>query len=276
MRHLLASWKQVARDLGRAAHILLLLDFDGTLAPIVDHPQDAWMLPRAAGILHRLSKSPRCTLGFVSGRRLSDLERRVIVPHSHYSGNHGLELDVKGLGVFWAKLADGVGASLSLVARKVEQDLGSVPGVWVEDKSLSLTIHYRRVASEQVPEVLDYLNDLASGMSALLEMHRGKKVVEIRPAGGPDKGRVLHAMVYAEKRQRDVTPLVFYLGDDEGDEPAFAAVEGKGYGVRVGVPVQTSRAEYWLSGPEEVAGFLGLVESFLTGTNPTSRESLTR
>lgn len=256
MRLLWRHWLRLSRELERAPHVLLLFDFDGTLAPIVEQPTQARMRPEARRALRRLAGLDRCTTGFISGRALSDLEDRVGVPGSFYAGNHGLEWEGPGVGPFRARLLGDARTELSRIKELVGRELGGVPGILVEDKGLSLSIHYRLVPKRFARDVRDYLLWLTDKLIGTVETHRGKRILEIRPAGGPDKGIIAQAIARAVQRQAGVTALTFYFGDDAGDEPAFAAVSRSGYGVHVGRPKAKSAAEFWVAGPDEVVDFL--------------------
>lgn len=271
MRNLWEQWLPISRELEQATHWLLLFDFDGTLAPIIERPQDVKILPRAQQALRWLAGHSRCTVGFVSGRSLADLKRCVRVPRSFYAGNYGLEWEGPGVGRFRAPLGSEVQAGLRQVKKLVSSRLGQVPGVWVEDKGLSLSIHYRRVAPQRIRGVRDRLARLPANFDHLLEWHPGKMIFEVRPAGGPDKAEIVHTIADTVERRRGVAPLLFYFGDDVGDEPAFAVVSQRGYAVRVGKPMLTSHAPFYLTAPGEVAEFLQRVWSYLALERPTQR-----
>ena len=269
MRSLWGHWLQISRELEQAPHLLLLFDFDGTLAPIVERPLEAQILPEARRAVQGLARQSGCTLGFVSGRTLADLKKRVGVLGSFYAGNYGLEWEGPGVGRVRAPVAEQVRASLRGVKKRVSIQLGQLAGVWVEDKGLSLSIHYRRVPPPRMGEVRDWLARLALNLDHQLEGHLGKMVLEVRPAGGPDKSQMVRAISDSVERRWGVTPLLFYFGDDVGDEPAFAVASRKGYAVRVGRPTRASHARYYLAAPDEVAQFLQRVASCLARQRPS-------
>ncbi len=265
MLHLWARWPRIARELEKASHVLLLFDFDGTLAPIVAQPGQARLLPEAHRALLRLARVRRCTLGFVSGRSLGDLENHVLVPHSFYAGNHGLEWEGPGVGPFRARPRPELLQALRQVRERVGKELDHCPGILVEDKGLSLSVHYRGAPRERLRDVQQRLARLAKRFHRFLQVKRGKMVFEFRPSGGPDKGRIVLATLHRLQNEYSVRPLTFYFGDDTGDEPAFAAVSGFGYGVHVGKPRANSAARFRLANPEEVAEFLLRAEGCLAG-----------
>src|SRR5215469_5055340 len=91
-----AELPQIHAAVNRADQILLALDYDGTLAPIVDDPKDAAVPPETRRVLARVAAADRCTLAIVSGRSLSDLKSRIGVD-AILAGNHGLEVEGRGI-----------------------------------------------------------------------------------------------------------------------------------------------------------------------------------
>jgi trehalose-phosphatase len=266
MCHLLTWWPQARHNVGRAGHLLLLFDFDGTLAPIVPQPQHARMLPRTRATLRRLARSPFCTLGFVSGREIGDLQARVRVPHSFYAGNHGMELSapapgrvpVRGLHTGQAPKGPTLEerAELDRITELLRTHLANVPGVILEDKRSSVSVHYRNVVEESRQGVMTCIRAAMAHHSRGLQASHGKMVVEIRPAGAPNKGAAVRTIVTKASESAGARPLVYYFGDDEGDEPAFCALSSTAYSVRIGSADSTSNAAYYLNSPREVEVFL--------------------
>jgi trehalose 6-phosphate phosphatase len=127
-----------------AGLMLVGLDFDGTLAPIVPHPDDAALPEATREVLAALARRADTRVALVSGRSLADLRQRVDVADAHYAGNHGMEIDGPGV----ERLHPGAAAArtvLTEVARDLSGHLADVDGVVVEDKGLTLSMHYRRV-----------------------------------------------------------------------------------------------------------------------------------
>ena len=237
---LVAARRRLAR---RGA--LFFLDYDGTLTPIAERPEEARLSERALAVVRRLAADPRCRVAVVSGRRLSEVQELVGVPGLAWAGNHGLELawpvaapEAPGAaegaagaagathGATLGEMAGwvhpgaiGARGSLEVVARAPQ--LSSWPGVWVEDKRLTLTVHYRQAG----PEVGPKLGELLAGIIKRrpdIELRRGKMSYEVRPRLGWDKGRAVLRLV------RELAPQggwgLFYAGDDETDDDALRAV----------------------------------------------------
>jgi trehalose 6-phosphate phosphatase len=195
---------------GRSA---LVLDVDGTLAPIVARPELAEVPAETKAELARLAGRYRL-VACVSGRAGDDAARLVGVERVEYVGNHGLELDPRA-----HRLADEIARFREAVALPVE------------DKGLSLTYHYREAADEEAARAA--LEDVAArAQAAGLVARWGRKVLEIRPPLEADKGTAVRELL-----ARSQARLGLYAGDDTTDLDAFAGLASAGleHAVRVAV-----------------------------------------
>jgi trehalose 6-phosphate phosphatase len=217
-----------------AGLVLLGLDFDGTLAPIVPRPEDAALPAALRPLLHALAARPDTVIALVSGRGLRDLADRVAMPDIYYAGNHGLEIE--GPGVHRVHEAARAAADLmAATARRLETELAAVAGVIVEDKGLTLSVHYRLVGDDATAgRVRDVVRACTAGAAGIRITH-GKKVVEIRPDVDWHKGRALDFLRASLTADHPGAPTVF-VGDDRTDEDAFRAVGDDGWGIIVGDP----------------------------------------
>jgi trehalose 6-phosphate phosphatase len=228
----------LARD--RAA---LVLDFDGTLAPIVARPEDAAMRADTRALLRVTALLYPCAV--VSGRARADLAPRVEgIPLVAVVGNHGAEAGFGPVDRAPRREVQGWAAAL-------RRELAGADGVELEDKELSLAIHYRR--SRDVAAARERALAAAVRLPGA-RVFGGRKVVNVVPAGAPDKGAAV-----AEILRRLGRRAALYAGDDVTDEDAFAM---KGIvSVRVG-RTHASRAAWYLPGQAEVDALLrGLVEA---------------
>jgi alpha,alpha-trehalase len=128
---------------------------------------------------------------------------------------------------------------------------GAVDGVLVENKDLSLSVHYRLAAPGKEVDIEAAVDRLLTRFPRL-QKRRGKKVFEIRPAMDWHKGKVVMWLLQVLHAEHEVA---IYIGDDETDEDAFRELHGRGLGLRVGGTAATS-ADYWLADPGEVRRFL--------------------
>jgi trehalose 6-phosphate phosphatase len=237
--------------------LALFLDYDGTLTPIVSRPEEALLPEATRDTLRRLSG--RATVAVVSGRSLADVKALVGLDTLVYAGNHGFEIR----GPEGASLSHEIGREfqddVANVRKALEPELHSVPGAWTEDKTQSLSVHYRQVAEDRVADVEAIVDRVLKDFPRLRK-HFGKKVLEIRPRIDWDKGRaVLWLLEALHLDGEGVLPM--YLGDDVTDEDAFRALAGRGLGVLVSDVPRPSAAVLRLRDPGEVRLFLeGLYE----------------
>jgi len=219
--------------------LLLGLDFDGTLAPLVDDPTAAALAPGVDRTLRRLATRPGVSLAVVSGRALSDLVDRVGLDGVVYAGNHGLELGYDGDVAVHPVAADCREAIDRLCATLADR-LADVPGCAVENKGVTATVHFRTTPEESVPTVLAAVERVTDGVGGV-RVTEGNCVRELRPAVAWDKGDAMRSLsATAPAGRRPV-----YVGDDTTDEDAFAALPPGGVGVRVvheGASVDTAAA----------------------------------
>lgn len=236
----------------------LVLDFDGTLAPIVPDPEAACLSPAMQALLGDLARQRRYRLAIVSGRALGDLRRRIPGNGWYLAGNHGLEIDGPG-GRYDHPEAQRVRPEMMTLAHELRCDLVHIPGVFVEDKGVTLSVHYRQVPAAYIPQVRDSVVKRTGPAveAGVLALRAGKAVIEIRPNVAWGKGEALRWIV--ERLDQDVPTarmLALYLGDDETDEDAFRAIASSGIGIVVGGDRSQSAAQYYVQSVDEVERFL--------------------
>jgi trehalose-phosphatase len=203
------------------APLLLLLDVDGTLAPIAPTPIDAAVPPETRRVLHDLVGEASVQVAIVSGRSVDDARRMVGVSGIWVIGNHGFEmaspdaaaLPHPGVASFELPLADA--------AAEIESLVRSRRGAFVENKRWTLSVHYRLADAAAGPEITSEVARVAAQHG--LRVTQGRKVLEVRPPLNVDKG------VSSVELARAVDALcegasVLYAGDDRTDEDAFVAL----------------------------------------------------
>jgi trehalose 6-phosphate phosphatase len=260
MENLFSAWPDLQEQIQRARQILLLSDYDGTLTPIVDSPDAALIAKDTRQLLVELAALTRFKVGFISGRSLEDLKNKVNINGIVYAGNHGFEIDGPGLR-FINPVANEIRPFLRLVRQILTSAVGTIKGVFVEDKGLTLSVHYRQVDDEQIPRVRSILERIlsAGAIRGIVKMTHGKKVYEVRPAVTWDKGKAIRLLMHQYSkggRSNDILPI--YLGDDLTDEDGFKMIEryGKGIAVHVGCTNKASAADYYLDSTDDVDNFL--------------------
>ncbi len=257
MPHLLNVWPSISKQFLRADVSLLLFDFDGTLSPIAARPDLAVLSAETRDLLREAQFGDRYVLGIISGRSLVDLQERVGLDGLIYAGNHGLEIQGNGLD-FLHPEASSLVEDMGRIYQELELELGSYPGVFGENKRLSLSFHYRQTPLEIVPQVeAGFHQAVAAAVeNGLVKVTRGKQVLEVRPNLDWGKGRAISEIQAAHTEAQ----LTVFFGDDLTDEDGFAAVqESGGISVMIGPAGQLTRAEYRLDSPQEVAETLRLL-----------------
>ena len=207
----------IARLAAEPEQAAVILDVDGTLAPIVPRPEDAAVPPETRAELERLAGRYRL-LAFVSGRMGEDARRMVGVEGATYVGVHGLELDPAAAG--W---------------REPLAELAAADWPWgqIEDKGLTVSFHYRN-AEDQDAAVARAEELAARAREAGLVPHFGRKVLEMRPPVRADKGTAVRHLV----REAGVRGALF-AGDDTTDLDAFRGLREAGMEVAVCVAVRS-------------------------------------
>jgi trehalose 6-phosphate phosphatase len=230
--------------------LALFLDFDGTLVPIQSDPETVRLTPAQKKILGRIGR--KFPTAVVSGRSLEDLRDRVDLPKIAYAGNHGLEIR-HGRTLWSHPEAKKTVPVIKQALRETDWRLRGVPGILLDDKGLSASVHFRGARTVDVRKIVRTLREIAPTGPGRLKLTPGKKVMEIRPAVDWDKGRAVLCLLNRLDPGKKTTPL--YLGDDRTDEDAFRALSGTGLTVRVGGPHPTA-ARFRIRNVAEVWRFL--------------------
>lgn len=264
MKYLFSHCSTIRRRIA-GKYAALFLDFDGTLTPIVETPAKARIPKQTRQLLKALSANPGCTLTIISGRHLKDVKKKVGLKNIIYSGNHGLE--IQGANIrFEAPVTSDYKIILQKIKNELGQMLSSVKGILLEDKGLSLALHYRLVNKKKAPFVRRAFYQVARPylQRGKIKTETGKKVFEVRPAAEWDKGKAVLWVLSRQKsccRAKPVLPV--YIGDDVTDENAFRALKNKGLTIFVGRP-KKSCAEYYLRNTKEVSKFLKWLNALIS------------
>lgn len=224
------------------------LDVDGTLINIADTPEAVLVDRPLLDLIANLHRASGGAMALVSGRMIADLQSRIGLPQLPLAGLHGLERR-DSTGRLWIHAAPP--AAKSAIKEALAPILVRHPGLLLEDKDLTLALHYRLA-----PQLASYVHQLMSGFANApgqgLELQRGKCVVEIKPAG-IDKGTAV-AEYLTEPPFKGRRPV--FIGDDLNDEHGFAEVNRLD-GISIKVGRGTSCARFRLPDVAAVHHWLG-------------------
>jgi alpha,alpha-trehalase len=241
--------------------LALFLDYDGTLTPIVERPEDAVLSDEMRATLEALAE--RCAVVVISGRELSDVRERVGVPSIVYAGSHGFAIAGPPGTDITHEQGEKFVPAIERAARSLTERLAAIDGVLVENKRYAIAVHYRRVAETRVPDVEAAVEEVRA-LERGLKQTGGKKVIELRPDIDWDKGRAVQWLLDRLDLDRgDVEPI--YIGDDVTDYDAFEALGSEGIGILVAEEAEAVGADYLLHDVDDVRVFLEALIRTLDG-----------
>lgn len=256
--HALRDGGQFAQRLaGRRPAVFL--DYDGTLTPIVDRPEDAVISDSMRAAVRGLAR--RATVCVVSGRDRPVVQQLMGIDDLVVAGSHGFDIWDPKSGTVPHDAAGGFEGLLSEVTDRLRARVQGIHGTVVEPKRASVAVHYRLAAEPEHELVKAVVDGLLADHPGQLKITPGKMVYEIQPKIDWDKGKaVLHLLHTLHLDSAQVTAV--YLGDDITDEDAFRALTGRGIGVFVagaGDPGRTTAADFVLDSIGEVERFLNTI-----------------
>jgi trehalose 6-phosphate phosphatase len=244
---------------GRA--LLLLFDFDGTLTPIVDHPDLARLPKQTRELLGRLSLVPKLQLGIISGRMLTDVKDRVPLSGVYFAGSGGLEIELKKE-LRRYPITPTLAMLLAEIHTLIDEKLPEFPGTWLERKPAALSLHYRHLAADRQAALLGMMADLLQPISAV-RFRSVSAALEVTPWDGWDKGTAVQAIVAEQQQLHAATPFVVYFGDAANDAEGMAATHQLG-GYTIGIgPDAPAVAMDQLQTPEELYSGLCTLQQHL-------------
>lgn len=256
MLYFFDKWKELKERLNNKT-IILFLDFDGTLTSIVDTPDKAVISSEAKELLEKLSKKQNYKLVIISGRSLNDLKEKIGLKGIIYVGNHGLEIEGPKI-KFESRFPSDFKICISEIKLALESKLSGIKGILIEDKELTISLHYRMVNDSDLKLVERVFNEVVQPyvIKNKVKICLGKKFFEIRPPVIWDKGKITVWLLAREKfiiGEGEIEPI--YIGDDITDEDAFKVLKNREFTIFVGEP-KDSKAKYYLKNPDEVLEFL--------------------
>ncbi|XP_017239694.2 probable trehalose-phosphate phosphatase H [Daucus carota subsp. sativus] len=273
----LSSFREIM-NAARGKSIVVFLDYDGTLSPIVSDPDRAFMSNPMRSAVQEVSR--HFPTAIISGRSRNKVYEFVKLKEVLYAGSHGMDimgppqqantsyggkyetrtLDENDQEFVTFQPAQEFLPQIEKMLKKLEKKTGEIDGVMIEDNRFCISVHYRHV-KEQDYQKLEKLVERILKEYPKFHMTRGKKVLEIRPSIKWNKGHALEYLLEtlgftSSSDNDDAVPL--YIGDDKTDEDAFNVLKSRGAGFPIIVtskPRQTA-ASYSLRDPSEVLSFL--------------------
>ena len=259
MKYLFENIQTVNELLHTKENVILLTDFDGTLTPIRKHPDLAALSEEIRQTLIKFTQDKAIFLGIITGRSLKQIKKLVNIPEILYVANHGIELEGPGIRSTCPE-AKKARSTLWHIYMKLFKSLRHIKGIYVEDKGLSISLHYRTVKKRgDVEQVRGTLHAITKPFleRKMILLSEGKMVYEIRPPVKWNKATAIQWLLTNYfPLEFDENALLVYLGDDKADIEVFDSLRGKGLTIFVGNPLDTSTAEYYVHSPEEVKTFL--------------------
>ncbi len=256
--HALEDEDQLAHDLaGRRPAVFL--DYDGTLTPIVDRPEDALISESMRKAVRGLAE--RCPVCVVSGRDRRVVQELMGVDDLIVAGSHGFDIWSPAGGEIQREEGAGFADLLEEVNKRLHREMDSIEGALIEPKKTSVAAHYRLVSEEERPRIKGIVDAVLEEHPDELKVTPGKMVYEIQPKIDWNKGKAVLYLLDALGLDRD-DAVPMYLGDDITDEDAFEALADRGLGIFVGraddpeVVGRTTAADYVLHTVQEVEKFL--------------------
>ncbi|KAK9698719.1 hypothetical protein RND81_08G126200 [Saponaria officinalis] len=250
--------------------IAIFLDYDGTLSPIVDDPDCAFMTDDMRNAVRNVAKY--FPTAIISGRSRDQVCEMVGLAELHYAGSHGMDIMGPNHNVSNAhsNLTDLQGKDVSLfqpareflpmideVFKTLVEITKDIKGAKVENHKFCTSVHYRNVNEKSWPTIAQRVHDVLKDYPRLRLTH-GRKVLEIRPVIDWDKGKAVEFLLESLdlSNRDDVLPI--YIGDDRTDEDAFKVLRERkqGYGILVSPIPKETKAFYSLKDPSEVKLFL--------------------
>jgi trehalose-phosphatase len=230
----------------------LFFDYDGTLVPIKKQPSLATLPSKTRSLISQLAMQPNYFVGIVTGRSLTDIRKLVRISNILYAANHGFQINHKKLA--WihpdAKI---VLPLLTKVEAALLNALATIKGVLIENKGLTLSVHYRNVRPMHVLRLKKVLKQIIQPYDEILIITTGKKVIEVRPCISWDKGYAILKILKIFRANKK--PYIIFIGDDKTDEDAFELLPSQAVTIRVGKN-KSSNAKYFVRNTSEVCQIL--------------------
>eukprot|EP00850_Spirogloea_muscicola_P004469 SM000019S05013 [mRNA] locus=s19:419767:423695:- [translate_table: standard] len=266
--------------LAQGKQLALFLDYDGTLSPIIEDPERAFMTDQMRAAVKDVAA--HFPTAIISGRGREKVYSFVQLSELFYAGSHGLDIMGPANG-YGGVTADGqVGDRviyqpaqeflplMDEICGTLKDRLTLIEGASIEHNKFCITVHFRRVREESWQELATIVTDVIKQYPNIKTTF-GRKVLEVRPVVEWNKGKAVAYLLKALGLENDHTVLPVYIGDDRTDEDAFSLLKerGSGCGIVVSRVAKPTTASYSLRDPPEVMAFLRRLVSWREHDNQT-------
>ena len=228
--------------------LIIFLDYDGTLTPIVATPDQAIISAEMRELVKRLAQTHQTAV--VSGRATDDVSQKVGVENIYYAGSHGFEILRPDKSVYINESIENSRGDQVKILETLKDRLKDIEGVLVEDVKHTVSVHYRLVSEDDL-FVVDAAVQATIDKFVNFKLTHGKKVYEIRPNVDWHKGKAVD-WILNEVNFDQTNQIALYIGDDVTDEDAFVALKERGFGILVAEQVRDSAAKFWIKNTDEV------------------------
>lgn len=234
---------------------VLFLDYDGTLTPIVNRPEDALISDQMKSVLKKCAA--KFKVAVVSGRDMDDLKSKVQVDDLIYAGSHGFRISGPGGLYKEHEKADVILPRLNVIEKKLHQIFPQIDaGVQIDRKRYAVAVHYRNADEDNISEIKQKVNEILEE-NPDFKKGEGKKILEIKPDVDWHKGKAVLWIMKKLGVDDKYKFVPIYIGDDVTDEDAFESISKFGAGILVGSHGQETAAKYKLDDVPAVQAFLG-------------------
>ncbi|XP_077235461.1 putative trehalose-phosphate phosphatase F [Tasmannia lanceolata] len=270
----LTSFEKIT-NFAKGKRVALFLDYDGTLSPIVDDPDRAFMSNAMRAAVRNAAMY--FSTAIISGRCRDKVYEFVGLTELYYAGSHGMDImgpvthtvsvddhsncirstDKQGKEVNLYQPAKEFLPMIDEVFRTLVENTKGFEGARVENNKFCVSVHYRLVDEKYWATIAQCVDDILKGYPRL-RLTYGRKVLEIRPVINWDKGKAVEFLLKSLGLGNSEDVLPIYVGDDRTDEDAFKVLEegNRGYGILVSSVPKETNAFYSLRDPSEVMKFL--------------------
>ncbi|KAB2066940.1 hypothetical protein ES319_A09G193300v1 [Gossypium barbadense] len=223
--------------------MVVFLDYDGTLSPIVEDPDKAFMSTEMRAALREVAK--QFPTSIISGRSRDKVKEFVQLNNVCYAGSHGLDIMQP------PKSCD------KKISMELEHKIGETQGAKIEDNMFCISVHYRQVPPQDQGNLKEKVKSVVENRPEF-RLTEGKMVLEVRPSMEWNKGDALNYLLHNLGFSNANDVLSLYIGDDQTDEDAFKVIAGKreGFPIVVSSIPKETKAWYSLRDPSEVLAFL--------------------